>query len=160
MGGPRELPLPLGSPRQISVLEPVELWWPSGYGPQRLYNISATFQPASCSTCPCLATHGGGPTSAVMGSSACGGGRGSSSGVSCSSVNRTIGFRTLKLVTDPLTKVWEVWMCDHNVNVCVENLCGCEFILFVISLSSNRRCSQVITKKHLFAFNTAITLCA
>ena len=127
---------------QLLVQGPVELWWPAGYGAQPLYNISATFRPSTCSACPCTASTGRSSVSSsdvspweedpttiseppclVLSGS---GQHGGATSDGCSSAQRAIGFRTIKLVTDPLEKVirgaWTEELGEDDISVCMRRV--------------------------------------
>lgn len=92
---------------QLAITQPVDLWWPAGFGKQALYDVVVTYQPDSA-TAGCHSGNKGTVRNEhvkVSGSSGSSDNSGSSLRrvrFACSSLTRRVGFRLVQLVTQPL----------------------------------------------------------
>ncbi|KAI8468105.1 MAG: glycoside hydrolase superfamily [Monoraphidium minutum] len=81
----------------------IELWWPAGHGLQKLYDATASWRPSTtpagaCAASPILdADDVAGLTSGAAKAAG-----GAARRFGCSEAKRTIGFRTVELITKPL----------------------------------------------------------
>ncbi|KAK9829297.1 hypothetical protein WJX72_005014 [[Myrmecia] bisecta] len=75
---------------ELNISQPLDLWWPAGYGRQPLYNFTIAYQPATSDTAPAKQEEGATPANL------CGSGQ-----ASC--LTRRVGLRRIELVREPLT---------------------------------------------------------